>query len=149
MSDQPRTEAPVVRIGSSPDKPVVGRQVELTQPVTIGRGGASDVVIDDSRIADLHVELSADADGVHVRDLGTESGTFVNEQLVTQQRAEPGDRIRIGRTRIIVEGGEPAIAQLHAEPPRRASRGRRFAIVAVAVLAVAGLAGGGLWRPAC
>ena len=141
MSDQPRAEAPVVRIGSSPDKTVVGRKLELARPVTVGRSGASDVVIDDSRIADIHVELSGDGDGVHVRDLGAESGTFVNEQPVTQHRAEPGDRIRIGRTRIIVEGGEPAIAQPLAEPARRASGKRGFAAVVVAVLAVAGIVG--------
>ena len=33
MSDQPQAEAPVVRIGSSPDKTVVGRKLELAQPV--------------------------------------------------------------------------------------------------------------------
>ena len=61
-----------------------------------------------------------------MRDLGAESGTFVNEQPVTQHRAEPGDRIRIGRTRIIVEGGEPAIAQPLAEPARHLGK-RGFA----------------------
>ena len=47
MSDQPRAEAPVVRIGSSPDKTVVGRKLELAQTGHRRSRGASDVVIDD------------------------------------------------------------------------------------------------------
>jgi putative serine protease PepD len=134
-----RSHRPTIRVGSSPDRSIVGRTVELAAPISVGRHPDCDLPIDDSRIADRHAELSADGEDVRVRDLGSSSGTFVNEQAVIDDRAAPGDRIRVGRTRILVEGGARAEAP-HMQVQKRRRRAPRV-VVAIVALAAIGLIG--------
>ncbi|WP_058234638.1 FhaA domain-containing protein [Devriesea agamarum] len=77
-----------------------GQQYLLSGPVTvIGRGGDSDIILDDSGVSRHHVELRRERTGLVVTDLGSTNGTFLDgERIRTPVSAHDGQRIRIGRT---------------------------------------------------
>lgn len=81
------------------------QQYLLTGPVTvIGRGGDSDIILDDTGVSRHHVELRTDPEGrVVVTDLGSTNGTIVDsERVKTPTIAHDGSVLKIGRTRLTV-----------------------------------------------
>jgi len=74
-------------------------------PVTIGRGGQNDLVLDGDEFASArHARIEARPDGVWVQDIDSTNGTFVNGTRVAgSQRLDPGDILRVGETDLRVE----------------------------------------------
>jgi hypothetical protein len=74
-------------------------------PVTIGRGGQNDLVLDGDEFASArHARIESRGDGVWVQDLDSTNGTFVNGARVTgAQRLGPGDVLRVGETDLKLE----------------------------------------------
>jgi pSer/pThr/pTyr-binding forkhead associated (FHA) protein len=74
-------------------------------PVTAGRGGQNEVVLDGDDFASArHVRFEPRRDGVWVRDLGSTNGTFVNgAQIDGPRRLAPGDVVRVGATELRYE----------------------------------------------
>ncbi|HUZ16570.1 MAG TPA: FHA domain-containing protein [Gaiellaceae bacterium] len=74
-------------------------------PVTIGRGGQNDLVLDGDEFASArHARIEARGDGVWVQDLDSTNGTFVNgARVVGAERMSPGDVLRVGETDLRVE----------------------------------------------
>jgi FHA domain len=67
--------------------------------VTIGRGPANDIPLDDDFASTVHARLEPRADGVWIEDAGSTNGTVVNGvRLTGPRRLELGDVIRIGET---------------------------------------------------
>ncbi|MCU0648828.1 MAG: FHA domain-containing protein, partial [Gemmatimonadaceae bacterium] len=90
-----------------------GRRVSVPvgMPVVIGREAACDLPVADPEVSRRHAELSADADGLRVRDLGSRNGTFVNGVQVSDARLMAGDTLAVGGVELIViEEEPPAIA---------------------------------------
>jgi Protein kinase domain/Cyclic nucleotide-binding domain/Inner membrane component of T3SS, cytoplasmic domain len=75
----------------------------LTKPLVIGREAPADILIADASLSRRHLELSAAAGGLHVRDLGSSNGSLLNEQPVTEADLRQGDRLRIGYTLLTFE----------------------------------------------
>ena len=50
-----------------------------------------------------HARLQSRDNHVILKDLGTQSGTFVNDQRVTQRQLQHGDRVRLGSVEVRVE----------------------------------------------
>ena len=71
--------------------------------ITIGRGDAVTINLDDIYASDEHAAILPE-DGVwHIRDLGSTNGTFLNGARVTQPTPlSAGDQVRLGKTRIEV-----------------------------------------------
>ncbi|HVS84777.1 MAG TPA: FHA domain-containing protein [Gaiellaceae bacterium] len=69
-------------------------------PLTIGRGGQNDLVLDGDEFASArHARVEARRDGVWVSDLGSTNGTFVNGSKVQGAvRLGNGDVLRVGET---------------------------------------------------
>lgn len=65
---------------------------------TVGRDGHCDVILDDQAVSRRHCTLQLNADGLGVTDLGSATGTYVNEQVVGSATAGHRDAIRIGST---------------------------------------------------
>lgn len=73
------------------------------RPVTLGRAGDVDVIIDDVYASDQHVEITPAEDGFQVRDLGSTNGTFLNDAKLTRPMPlSAGDQLRLGKTRVEV-----------------------------------------------
>ena len=80
------------------------RKEELdAESVTIGRGPAAMLRIDNPALADLHAVINVNDDGsVQILDLGGPTGTSVNGSRVSSTKLESGDRIEVGPVKIQV-----------------------------------------------
>jgi hypothetical protein len=74
-------------------------------PVTVGRGGQNDLVLEGDEFASSrHVKIEVRGDGVWVQDLDSTNGTYVNGSRVAgAQRLDVGDVLRVGETDLRVE----------------------------------------------
>ncbi|MGH7514499.1 MAG: adenylate/guanylate cyclase domain-containing protein [Gemmatimonadales bacterium] len=78
----------------------------------VGRGLTSDIAIYDPTISRRHAELTVDADGVEVKDLGSSNGTCINGARVTAGHLGLEDTVTFGKVvlRLTVRGsGAPVI----------------------------------------
>ena len=107
--------------------PVGVTSVALTpgRAITIGRGDAADVVVDDPELSRRHAAVSFDG-AVHLTDLDSSNGTLVRGTAVPPQQPVtlvPGDSFEIGATTVVVEHpGAPASATGAAAPGIEAVR---------------------------
>ena len=86
----------------------VGDEFQLdSAPLTVGRGGQNDLVLDGDEFASArHVQIEVRGDGAWVQDLESTNGTFVNGSRVAgAQRLGAGDVLRVGETDLLVEEG--------------------------------------------
>jgi hypothetical protein len=74
-------------------------------PVTVGRGGQNDLVLDGDEFASArHARIESRGDGLWVQDLDSTNGTYVNGARVAgAQRLDAGDVVRVGETDLRVE----------------------------------------------
>jgi pSer/pThr/pTyr-binding forkhead associated (FHA) protein len=78
-----------------------------SKPITVGRAGQNDLVLDGDEFASArHARIEVRGDGVWVQDLDSTNGTYVNGARVTgAQRMDAGDVLRVGETDLAVEDG--------------------------------------------
>lgn len=82
-----------------------GRTIDLrSDRLTLGRSRRCDVAINDPSVSRKHVFLTFHEDRIHLQDLGSSNGTFVNDERVTSD-AElfDGDSLRLGDAEVAVE----------------------------------------------
>jgi hypothetical protein len=73
-------------------------------PATIGRGSSAGVRLDDDLgVSRRHAELYLQGDILRIRDLGSTHGTLVNGFSISDKGLEPGDRIRVGTSELVLE----------------------------------------------
>jgi pSer/pThr/pTyr-binding forkhead associated (FHA) protein len=97
---EPRVEAPpgrhlLVEDGADPTL------VTLNQTLTrIGRGVATDVLIEDPTVSRRHAIVVQDDEGARVLDDRSTNGTFLNGERVRDAALTDGDVISIGRVAV-------------------------------------------------
>ena len=69
---------------------------------TIGRAPRADFIVDAALVSRLHCRLEAADDVIHVVDLESTNGTYVNDERITRARLAPGDRLRVGRVELVI-----------------------------------------------
>lgn len=108
---------PVLRVRNGPDK---GKAHEITdRPLVIGRDGGDGMLqILDQGASRSHAEVFRVGEMVFIRDLGSKNGTFVNDERVTEELLQLGDKIRVGNTNFVYEEGGLA-AEEGGTMPRR------------------------------
>jgi adenylate cyclase len=79
--------------------------------VVVGRAVTSDLPIYDPTVSRHHAELSLTDTGVHVADLGSSNGTFVNGTPIDQATAVNGDVVTFGRVAFKVAEVTPPVQQ--------------------------------------
>lgn len=86
-----------------------GSRIPLKQGETIvGRSPHCAVVINNRRISRQHCSLTLEHDTLHVSDLGSSNGTWVNGAPVTEAtRLNAGDLLELGEERLEVLDTEP------------------------------------------
>ncbi|CAB4676143.1 unannotated protein [freshwater metagenome] len=88
----------VVRSGE-----MIGARFTLDNQLTrIGRNPESEILFDDITVSRSHAEITANEDGLIVRDLGSLNGTYVNRQIVEQSRLVHGDELQVGKFHMIL-----------------------------------------------
>jgi len=79
----------------------------------IGRADTNDIVVPAASISREHAELTIEAQGITIRDLGSANGTWVNERRVDENVSiSPGDTLRLAEVSIqlgSVSGTSPAL----------------------------------------
>jgi len=93
-------------------------QIALSSRATlIGRRPTCDIPMEEEAVSTTHA-LVFDLDGDHyVRDLGTRTGTYVNDKKIHQELLHFGDVIRIGHTTFVYDEAPADLAhEAHTEP---------------------------------
>lgn len=88
------------------------RTVELTGPISIGRGPENVVPLLDEKASRRHctIEPLGDAAWI-VRDLGSRNGTWLNGHRVRYAELRPGDALRAGGTELVFRTADDGIAR--------------------------------------
>ena len=75
----------------------------VDQALSIGRTDENQLVLDDPAVAAQHARILCQPDGYFLRDLDSDSGTFVNDQRIHNRRIVHGDQLRFGNiiTRLV------------------------------------------------
>lgn len=69
---------------------------------TVGRSPGAEFIVEAALVSRLHCQLTATADSLQVKDLGSTNGTFVNGTRVTAAELRDGDKLSVGRLELIV-----------------------------------------------
>jgi pSer/pThr/pTyr-binding forkhead associated (FHA) protein len=72
---------------------------------TIGRSTGAEFIVDAALVSRLHCQLRATKDSLHVKDLDSTNGTFVNGKRVTNAELKDGDKLAVGRVELMVSKG--------------------------------------------
>ena len=84
----------------------------------VGRGADNDVVINHPSVSYQHCELELGLDFVIVRDCGSTNGTFINDQPAREAKLEPGQSLRFGQVRALVEWSVAAVNVPKVQAPK-------------------------------
>ena len=95
------------------------KRFPLPSSVTvIGRRQDCDLCVPLMVVSRRHCEISQDANRLHVRDLGSRNGTFLNGQQVDEADINPGDKIKVGAVTFAVQvNGTPPDDSAILRPP--------------------------------
>jgi FHA domain len=102
------------------DGPSAGHRIEVAGRTPLGR---DDVALrHDTEVAGRHAVVQTGAHGLAIEDLGSSSGTYVNDERIEGTRPlRSGDVVRLGNTTFDVElepSGEPAaVPEAASSPP--------------------------------
>ena len=83
--------------------PNAGSRFPLHQPVTsAGRDPRSDIFLDEVTVSRRHAEFRSERGELHVVDIGSLNGTYVNGQLIDSAVLTDGDEIQMGKFRLVL-----------------------------------------------
>ena len=122
---------------------VVIKEVQLTKDRTsLGRRPYNDIVIDNLAVSGEHAVLQMSGAEVHVEDLNSTNGTYINGKAVKKQLLQNSDTVEIGKYKIkyvneAVEAGFEKTMMIKAGSAGLAA----FAAVAASAPAVVSTAG--------
>ena len=97
-----------------------GRSYPLQGPITIGRSPECDIHINDPGLSRIHARLVPGEDGVHLEDLNSTNGTFLNDRRVIKERARLGDEIGFDKLRFRLSGAAAAQEPVHIQATKAA-----------------------------
>jgi hypothetical protein len=80
---------------------VVIKEVQLTKDrTTLGRRPYNDIVIDNLAVSGEHAVLQMSGNDVHIEDLNSTNGSYVNGKAVKKQLLQNSDVIEVGKYKI-------------------------------------------------
>ena len=104
---------------------IVTREVQLTKDrTTLGRRPYNDVVIDNLAVSGEHAVIKMSGSDVHLEDLNSTNGTYLNGHAVKRQLLKDDDTIEIGKYQIRFLNKGAAATALNttaSEPPAPAA----------------------------
>jgi hypothetical protein len=79
----------------------VGESFPITSDrMTVGRRPDCDVFLDDVTVSRDHALIVRRGDDIHIDDLGSLNGTYVNRQRIESHRLSDGDELQIGKFKL-------------------------------------------------
>ena len=63
----------------------------------IGRIKGMEILLDDITVSRKHGIITVEGDDIDIEDIDSTNGIFLNGELITNQRLNPGDRLQIGK----------------------------------------------------
>ena len=72
--------------------------------MTIGRHPDADVFLDDVTVSRNHALLVRRRDGMHIDDLGSLNGTYVNRKRIESHKLHDGDELQVGKYKLTFLG---------------------------------------------
>src|ERR1700760_1479144 len=94
--------------------------LELNKPViTIGRGNANDLVLNDSSVSRYHAVIKLRDHSIFIADRGSTNGLLLNDKKITKEaELKNGDVAIVGLYRLLLENvGEEGIQVRRGEWP--------------------------------
>ncbi len=73
---------------------------------TAGRSDEAGIFLGDVTVSRDHARFRVDGEGLHVEDLGSTNGTYVNRTRTDRAALVPGDEVIIGKFHLIVTAGD-------------------------------------------
>jgi hypothetical protein len=67
---------------------------------TVGRDTDSDVFLDDVTVSRNHAVIVRRGDGLHIDDLGSLNGSYVNRRRIESHKLVDGDELQIGKYKL-------------------------------------------------
>jgi pSer/pThr/pTyr-binding forkhead associated (FHA) protein len=106
--DAPSTGSALLVVTRGPN---AGAQLLLDQASTsAGRHPDSDIFLDDVTVSRRHAEFRVEHDAIHVVDVGSLNGTYLNRVPVDSAVLSHGDEVQIGKFRLMfVTSGTHAV----------------------------------------
>lgn len=129
--------------------PALGKAFQITGTAVIGRQSDCSIPINSAEVSRQHVRLKPTPTGVHVEDLGSANGTFINDQRIQSGQLMPGDELRLDTIRfVLVAPGmdarqQAAMVQPHHQgspEPAGGGGGRSSGMLIVGLLVLAAAA---------
>ena len=115
----------------------------MTQQV-IGRQADCDIVVPSEEISRRHAQVRPTPDGLHIEDLGSSNGTFINGKRLQEGVLRPGEELRLDNIRFILvaPGAEiPAVSRLAKGGEPQPTKGSSMVAWFVASAVLIGAAG--------
>jgi pSer/pThr/pTyr-binding forkhead associated (FHA) protein len=85
--------------------PLANKEFTVGSEATLGRGQGCQVQLADPMVSQLHARLFRSDKGLHIEDLGSTNGTYLNGRKVgAATRLKKGDRVRVGPIELEVLG---------------------------------------------
>jgi pSer/pThr/pTyr-binding forkhead associated (FHA) protein len=79
-----------------------GKTFAVTDNAVIGRQPDCDIPVPAEEISRQHARLKVTAEGVHVEDMGSANGTFINGKRVQNGLLKPGEELRLDTVRFLL-----------------------------------------------
>ena len=90
---------------------------------SIGRNQTNDYRVPEASVSSFHCEVTVDNEGVHVHDLQSTNGTFVDDERISDMRINVGQVLQLGTVTFRLEREEIVIRipKVAAEPTQATS----------------------------
>ncbi len=105
--------------------------IDENRPIVVGRSSELDMVLVEEMVSRKHARIELKDGKIHIEDLGSTNGTFVNGERITKGLLKEGDRVLIGSNilKVIVLTGDEAVPNtrraLEGQGPPRPAAPRR------------------------
>ncbi len=115
-----------------------GKTFAVTDNAVIGRQPDCEIPVPAEEVSRQHVRLKMTPEGVHVEDLGSANGTYINNKRVQSGLLAPGEELRLDTVRfLLLTPGMDARQQSapsHAPEPVPAPAARKSSVVMIVIL---------------